>query len=136
MDALHAPLLRCAFQKVPCTSRPRLSNICIGTLCAVLSQEHVHALLLSPGVAILCSGISGGSRLNQVRKNLQHTSKNLPQISIQFAHKVVTLVKFFQRMMSSRNPWSDINSQLPIARHARVFVQARLSKDCRQHLLV
>ena len=48
-----------------------------------------------------------------------------PHISIQFAHKVVTLVKFFQRV--------DVISkllcrQLPIARHAKVLVQVLCQK--------
>ena len=74
-----------------------------------------------------------------MRKNLHHARKNLPQISVQLAHKIVTLVKIFQRVDAILKLfclWSGIHCQLPISRHARVFVQARLSRDCRQHSLV
>ena len=72
----------------------------------------------------LCSRILLGSQLNRVRKNLRHTKK-LPLISVQFAHKVVTLVRFFQRVdviSKSLRPWSGMDFQFPITLHARAFV--------------
>ena len=122
-----------------CISRPLLSSICVGMFCAFLSQELLHVLRLPLGAAILCSSMLLASRLNQVRKKIFTTkAKNCPQISIQFAHKIVTLVKLCQRIDVTSKllcPWSGRKSQHPIARHAGVFVQASLSNDYRQHLL-
>ena len=78
----RAPPLLCVIQKTPCTSRPRLSNTCIGTCCAFLC----HALRRVRGAFLvasrLCSSILLETLLRHVRRKIRHAEKDLSQISV------------------------------------------------------
>ena len=108
--------------------------------CAFLSQGLRRVLGAFLVAELLCSSTLLEPRSNQVRRNLRHAEKkDLPQISVQFAHKLVGLVTFLQRIDVISKlfwPWVDINCQLSFARHARVLVQTCLSENRCQNLLV
>ena len=77
-----------------------------------------------------CALVScSGHVLNQVCKLFGTQVKHLPQVSIQFPNQVVTFVEFSQShnvVSKLLRPWSRINCQLSVARHASVFVQTCL----------
>ena len=100
-----------------CTSLRRWSNICTG-LCYVLCISFSDTSPWSQRVP------GSGMPLLQYRARIKYMVN-------QQAKRTLSPIR---TSMSSRNcfthAWSGMNRQLPISRHARVFVPAGLSKNC------
>ena len=106
-----------------------------------LSQEPLHVLQLSLEATILCPNILLGSRIDQVRKILRHTSlknflKSLFSSTTISSRHPCQILSEFRCHLGIVLPMGGMDCQLPFVRHARVLVQACLPRHCRQHLLV
>ena len=117
--AHDAQLLLCVSQKVPCLCRPRTSSICIGALCAFLSQ--------SPPLASTIFGISSRTKSVTVGKFFMTNCCLVETDSPMYWHKLrsfPTLVMLKRMLSKNACPtfvastcWWEKTSYLELLRH-------------------